>query len=195
MSAAVPVDEAPVDATPSGDALTDGCRLAVLGVSYDSTEDSIRAYFSKFGEVAKCTLMLDRDTGRSRGYAFVNMGSPEMVENILGQAEHELDGRQLDVKKAVPKGEEPPKSSTHQLGANSEMRTNKLFIGRLQPHVTAEILREKFEVYGPLTDSYVPKDHHTGASRGFGFVTFENMDDADKAFHDKEAQSMDGQTT
>ena len=89
----------------------------------------------------------------------------------------------MEVKKAVAKGQDPNKNENDK----DNMKTNKLFVGRLQPNVTADLLREKFEVYGKLTDSYVPKDHTKGGSRGFGFVTFESFDAAEAAFRDKEA--------
>ena len=57
----------------------------------------------------------------------------EVVKAILEQA-HELDGRRLDIKIASPKGEEPPKSGAL---TNDGPLTNKLFIGRLQPHINA----------------------------------------------------------
>ena len=104
------------------------------------------------------------------------------MEKLLSQ-EHEFEGRRMEVNKAVKKGQDASKKEDN----GDEMKTNKLFIGRLQPNATAETLREKFEVYGALTDSYVPKDHNSGGTRGFGFVTFESMDAAEAAFQDKEA--------
>ena len=53
-------------------------RLAVLGISYSSDEATVRTYFEGFGAVDVCELMLDRTTGRSRGFAFVTMNSAEV---------------------------------------------------------------------------------------------------------------------
>ncbi len=63
---------------------------------------------------------------------------------------------------------------------------NKLFVGGLPWSTDSEALREAFEAHGEVVEAKVITDRDTGRSRGFGFVTFANDDDAEKA------RSMDG---
>ena len=67
--------------------------------------------FSPFGEVVNCSLPLERDTGRKRGFAFVEMADPEMegraIEALQGA---ELMGRPLRINKAEPRGSAPRRS-------------------------------------------------------------------------------------
>ena len=56
-----------------------GNRLFVGNLSFHTTEDSLLAAFAPHGEVASVKLMLDRDTGRSRGFAFVDMKDAAMI--------------------------------------------------------------------------------------------------------------------
>lgn len=76
-------------------------RLYVGNLSYQTTEDSLRSHFSQFGEVEDVKVMLDRDTGRPRGFAFVTMASSEgaqaAIQNLDGQ---DLEGRPLRVNEA-----------------------------------------------------------------------------------------------
>lgn len=61
------------------------------------------------------------------------------------------------------------------------MDKNKIFIGGLPWSVTSDTLREMFSQYGEITEAIVISDRDTGRSKGFGFVTFTNAEDAQKA--------------
>ena len=76
-------------------------RLYVGNLSFDTTEDRIQAAFAEFGEVVEVELMLDRETGRSRGFAFVTMGTPDDAQKALSSMNGtSLDGRSLRVDQA-----------------------------------------------------------------------------------------------
>lgn len=57
-----------------------------------SSSESLREYFSQFGEVTECTVMRDGATGRSRGFGFLTFRDPKTV-NIVMVKEHQLDGK------------------------------------------------------------------------------------------------------
>ena len=85
-------------------------RLYVGNLSYSTTEDSLEALFSQAGTVVKCELMLDKFTSRSRGFAFVEMGTPEETQKAVDMFnEQNLDGRSLRVNIARPRDERPPR--------------------------------------------------------------------------------------
>jgi RNA recognition motif-containing protein len=85
-------------------------RLYVGNLSYSSTEDSLEALFAQAGTVVKCELMLDKFTSRSRGFAFVEMGTHEEAEKAVEMFnEQDLDGRNLRVNIARPREERPPR--------------------------------------------------------------------------------------
>ena len=70
--------------------------------------------------------------------------------------------------------------------------SNKLFVGNLAWSVTSEKLHEVFSSFGPLVEAKVLTDHQTGRSRGFGFVTFKNEEDADRATAEMHNKEIDG---
>ena len=82
-----------------------GTRLYVGNLSFQTTEESLRAAFGGDGrQVTEVKIMLDRDTGRSRGFAFVEMATEQDAQNAI-QAMNgaDLDGRPLKVNEAQPR--------------------------------------------------------------------------------------------
>ena len=76
-------------------------RLYVGNLAFDTTEDTIRTAFAQFGEVTEVKLMLDRETGQSRGFSFVTMGDNQAAAKAVSQMNgHMLDGRSLRVDEA-----------------------------------------------------------------------------------------------
>ena len=81
-------------------------NIFVGNLGYEITEQDIQALFEKYGEVQRVKLITDRDTGRSRGFAFVEMGNDgEAQEAITGLNGSQLAGRGLNVNEARPRGD------------------------------------------------------------------------------------------
>ena len=81
-------------------------NIYVGNLSYDATEDTLREAFSAFGEVTSANIITDRDTGRSRGFAFVEMSNEEEAKAAIeGVNETELAGRQVNVNEARPRND------------------------------------------------------------------------------------------
>jgi RNA recognition motif-containing protein len=79
-------------------------NLFVGNLSFQTTEADLRALFEPFGEITRAQIMTDRDTGRSRGFAFVEMtNDQEAAKAIEALNGKELDGRALNVNEARPK--------------------------------------------------------------------------------------------
>jgi cold-inducible RNA-binding protein len=70
----------------------------------------------------------------------------------------------------------------------------KLFVGGLSWNTTDEGLRQAFESFGEVLDAKVIKDRDTGRSRGFGFVTFAQQDEATTAMTEMDGTTLDGKT-
>ncbi|MBM3382680.1 MAG: RNA-binding protein [Betaproteobacteria bacterium] len=78
-------------------------KLYVGNLSYNSTEDSLAGLFSQFGEVVSCRIVTDRETGRSKGFGFVEMATAEAAQQSIAQLNgQQVDGRQLTVNEARP---------------------------------------------------------------------------------------------
>jgi cold-inducible RNA-binding protein len=78
-----------------------GRRLYVGNLSYNTTEDGLRDAFGQFGTVTDVKVVTDRETGRPRGFAFVEMGTDQEAQEAITQLNgRELDGRALNVNEA-----------------------------------------------------------------------------------------------
>jgi cold-inducible RNA-binding protein len=81
-------------------------NIFVGNLDFGATESSVRSLFEPYGSVERVNLITDRDTGRSRGFAFVEMANAaeadKAIEALNGA---NLDGRQLNVNEARPKTE------------------------------------------------------------------------------------------
>ena len=88
-----------------------GTKLYVGSLSYDTTDESLKQHFSKAGNVVSATVLVDRMSGRSRGFGFVEMATPEeaakAIEMFNGQ---DLDGRNIIVNEAKPLEPRAPRS-------------------------------------------------------------------------------------
>ena len=72
--------------------------------------------------------------------------------------------------------------------------SKKLFIGGLDWNTNDQSLHAAFGEFGPVTEAKVITDRETGRSRGFGFVTFQNNADGDKAVAQMDGKTLDGRT-
>ncbi len=83
-------------------------NIYVGNLSYRATEDQLREAFGRFGQVSQVSIIMDRETGRSRGFAFVEMPNNEeaqaAIENLNQQ---EVAGRRVTVNEARPREERP----------------------------------------------------------------------------------------
>lgn len=83
-------------------------KLYVGGVSYSTREDGLRDAFAKAGEVTSVAIIMDKMTGRSKGFGFVEMATEDAAQAAIEMWNgKELDGRKLTVNEARPKEERP----------------------------------------------------------------------------------------
>ncbi|OHE99128.1 nuclear polyadenylated RNA-binding protein [Colletotrichum orchidophilum] len=134
-------------------------KMFIGGLNWETTDQSLRDYFSQFGEVVECTVMRDSSTGRSRGFGFLTFRDAKTV-NIVMVKEHFLDGKIIDPKRAIPRDEQE--------------KTSKIFVGGVSQDTTDQEFKDYFAQFGRVVDATLMMDKDTGRPRGFGFVTFES---------------------
>ncbi|XP_039612611.1 RNA-binding protein Musashi homolog 2b isoform X4 [Polypterus senegalus] len=152
------------------DSQHDPGKMFIGGLSWQTSPDSLRDYFSKFGEIRECMVMRDPTTKRSRGFGFVTFADPASVDKVLAQPHHELDSKTIDPKVAFPRRAQPKMVT----------RTKKIFVGGLSANTVVEDVKQYFEQFGKVEDAMLMFDKTTNRHRGFGFVTFENEDVVEK---------------
>lgn len=83
-------------------------KLYIGNLSFDITEGDLRQAFAAYGDVTSCNVISDRETGRPRGFAFVEMASADAAAKAIAEMNgKELGGRALVVNEARPREERP----------------------------------------------------------------------------------------
>ena len=82
-------------------------KLFVGGLPQELTDEEFRRHFGSFGALSDCTIMRDALTGSSRGFGFVVFESGNCAQQCLGAGPHELCGKVVDAKLAVPRDRMP----------------------------------------------------------------------------------------
>eukprot|EP00928_Gymnodinium_smaydae_P063301 TRINITY_DN4692_c0_g1_i1.p1 TRINITY_DN4692_c0_g1~~TRINITY_DN4692_c0_g1_i1.p1 ORF type:complete len:501 (-),score=108.59 TRINITY_DN4692_c0_g1_i1:57-1460(-) len=189
-------------------------KLFLGGIGPHTTTQDLIDHFSQFGELTDAVAMTGPD-GKPRCFGFVTFESPDVAAEVLSLT-HEINGRVIDAKSAVPDGletqplpaYEPPRRApaaarrpapygagpahAPSRRAASGPVTDKCFVGGLAATCTVEDLDRYFSRYGRLVDCVVMQDKATGKSRGFGFVQFDNFESADLVMQDYEDHRIGG---
>ncbi|KAK2762806.1 hypothetical protein FQN54_000981 [Arachnomyces sp. PD_36] len=142
-----------------GTGIKEDGKMFIGGLNWETTDQSLKDYFSQFGEVQECTVMRDGTTGRSRGFGFLTFRDPKTVNTVMVK-EHYLDGKIIDPKRAIPRDEQE--------------RTSKIFVGGVSQEATEQDFMQFFMQFGRVIDATLMIDKDTGRPRGFGFVTFDS---------------------
>jgi RNA recognition motif-containing protein len=143
-------------------------KIFVGGIAYDVTNEDLTSHFSQYGEVTQSQVKFDRNTGRSRGFAFVEFATSEFCKLALNQREQNIKNKQCEIK--------PAKS--REVG---DIDNKKVFVGGLPADFPEEELRKHFEEFGKVEDIEWPYDKTTKAHRNFAFIVFEEEEAADRA--------------
>lgn len=201
LSADVPAAHAGYTAPQQHQPQPDGASYKVFcgGLSFQTDEDKLRDYFSRIGTVVDVVIMRDRMSGHPRGFGFVSFAE-EAVAHDVASRRHDIDGRQVEAKIAIPRNQVPPPSSgggarglamgggggmyggDRGLSGNASgvsrpntSHLSKIFVGGLPSQVGEAEFSNYFSQFGEVIDAQVMIDHQTGNSRGFGFISFANQ--------------------
>jgi cold-inducible RNA-binding protein len=95
-------------------------KLFVGSLSYNVDDAQLRDFFATIGEVVSANVIIDRDSGRSKGFGFVEMSSDNDAKEAIKQLNNkELDGRSIIVNEAKPREERPQGSFRSGPGSNN----------------------------------------------------------------------------
>jgi RNA recognition motif-containing protein len=83
-------------------------NIYVGNLSYDTTEDELRSAFESYGEVSSVNIISDRDSGKPKGFGFVEMPDQDAAKSAIdGLNNQELNGRNMNVNEARPRNDKP----------------------------------------------------------------------------------------
>ncbi|XP_054811733.1 33 kDa ribonucleoprotein, chloroplastic isoform X1 [Prosopis cineraria] len=162
-------------------------RLYVGNLPFSMTSSHLSEIFQEAGNVVSVEIVYDRVTDRSRGFAFVTMGSAEDAKEAIRMFDgSQVGGRTVKVNfPEVPRGGERlvmgPKVRNNYRGFVDS--PHKIYAGNLGWGLTSQGLRDAFAGQPGFLSAKVIYERDTGRSRGFGFVSFETAEDVEAALN------------
>lgn len=147
------------------------------GIDHKALHDT----FSAFGNILSCKVATD-SSGQSKGYGFVQFDSDEAAQKAI----EKLNGMLLNDKQVFV----GPFLRKQERESSEKSRFNNVFVKNMSESKTEEDLNAIFGEFGPLTSVVVMRDAD-GKSRCFGFVNFENADDAARAVDSLNGKKFD----
>ncbi|MCL7022459.1 hypothetical protein MKW94_012427, partial [Papaver nudicaule] len=151
----------------TGDGASPG-KIFIGGLAKETTAAQFQKHFGKYGEITDSVIMKDRKSGLPRGFGFVTYADSSVVDRVI-QENHIINGKQVEIKRTIPKGA---------IGSK-DFKTKKIFVGGIPTSVAEEEFKDFFSKYGEVKEHMIMRDHATSRSRGFGFVTFETEEAVD----------------
>ena len=159
-------------------------KIFVGGLNLETTDESLKNYFSRWGDCVDVVVMRHSDTGKPRGFGFVTYENVESVDAVLNVQSHSLDGKKIDPKRAIAKEET---SQSHSIKQERKSRENcRVFVGGLASVATEEDVKRCFKQfcdktgYGSVENVEIMRNKDDGNCRGFCFVTFGDDTDIDE---------------
>ncbi|CAN0910360.1 Heterogeneous nuclear ribonucleoprotein 1 [Linum grandiflorum] len=152
-------------------------KIFVGGLASTVTESDFKKYFDQFGTITDVVVMYDHNTQRPRGFGFITFDTEEAVDKVLYRTFHELSGKMVEVKRAVPKDLSSSAGSTRSplAGYNYGMnRINSFLNGYPQAHNPNSAVGSGLRMDGrfsPVTanrGSYSPFNTGYGSGQGSG---------------------------
>jgi polyadenylate-binding protein len=141
--------------------------------------------FTQFGHILSCKIELD-EHNESKGYGYIQFQTQEAAERAIEKVNGKMmNGKKVFVGAFVPRKE--------RMAENSAKKFTNVFIKNLDEKVDDEMIKKLFGAFGPIKSAVIMRDDE-GKSKGFGFVNFENSDDAEKAVADLHEKEYEGKT-
>lgn len=160
-------------------------KLYVTNLSWSATEQDLRTLFSQVGDVVSVRIPTNRDTGRPRGFAFVEMQTSEeaerVIQNFYGSMflDRDLVITYQDENRGNGGGGAPSRGGYgNSSGGGSPQPSNQLFVRNVSYNVSEAELGQLFNQAGAVLSVKIPFDRNTQQPKGFAFVEMESSDAA-----------------
>jgi nucleolin len=181
------------EAAPADPSAAEVKSIFVGRLSWNVDSEWLAQEFAECGEVVSATVQMDRNTGKSRGFGHVHFATTEAVEAALAMNGKEIDGRPVNIDKSEPQDRSRARESRAKaFGDETSSASSTLFVGNLSFGVAEDTLWEFFGEYGQVKSVRLPTDRETGRPKGFGYVEFDDVEGAKKAFERAQNLEIEG---
>ncbi|KAF8025903.1 hypothetical protein BT93_F2660 [Corymbia citriodora subsp. variegata] len=160
-------------------------KLFIRGLGWDTTNDSLRSLFSAYGELEEAVVILDKATGKSKGYGFVTFKHVDGALLALREPSKRIDGR-VTVTQLAAAG-----NSGASTGNSADVSDRKIYVANVPNDMPADKLLSHFLMYGEIEEGPLGFDKQTGKSRGFALFVYKTAEGAQAALAEP-VKNIDG---
>ncbi|XP_051135165.1 UBP1-associated protein 2C-like [Andrographis paniculata] len=170
-------------------------KLFVRGLGWETTTEKLRAVFSSYGELDEAIVILDKVTGKSKGYGFVTFKHVDGAIVALKEPSKKIDGRmtvtQLAAAGISGGGGGGGGSGGGGISNPVDASTRKIYVANVPYDMTAERLLHHFGMYGEIEEGPLGFDKATGKSKGFALFVYKTPEAARSSLVDP-IKNIDG---
>jgi nucleolin len=175
---------------------TSATTVFVGHLSWNVDSDWLKSEFEECGEIVSARVQMDRNTGKSRGFAYVEFSDPASVEKALKLSGKEIDGRAVNVDRSTSNKSSGAGNTNEQrraaFGDKTSPPSTVLFVGNLSWGADENSLWDMFAEYGDVKSVRVPTDRESGKAKGFAYVEFSDIEASKKAFTGAQGVELQG---
>lgn len=164
-------------------------KLFIRGLGFDTTTDRLRSIFSSYGDLEEAIVIVDRGTGKSKGFGFVTFKHIDGALLALKEPSKKIDGR-VTVAQLAAIGASGPVANSSTAGA-SDVSSRKIYVGNVPVEMASERLLGHFSGYGEIEEGPLGFDKQTGKSKGFAFFVYKTEEGARASLVDP-VKNVDG---
>uniref|UniRef100_A0A5B7BMV3 Putative UBP1-associated protein 2C n=1 Tax=Davidia involucrata TaxID=16924 RepID=A0A5B7BMV3_DAVIN len=162
-------------------------KLFIRGLGWETTTEKLRAVFSTYGDLAEAVVILDKATGKSKGYGFVTFLHIDGALLALKEPSKNIDGR-ITVSQLAAAGVSGPTGNAQ---ATVDASTRKIYVGDVPYDMPADRLLAHFLSYGEIEEGPLGYDKATGKSKGYALFVYKTAEGARASLVDP-IKSIDG---
>lgn len=164
-------------------------KLFIRGLGWETTTDKLRALFSQYGDLEEAVVILDKVTGKSKGYGFITFKHIDGAMAALKEPSKKIDGRMTVTQLAAAGVSGGPGGG----GGNNQVDVSdrKIYVANVPYDMPAERLLAHFSMYGEIEEGPLGFDKATGKSRGFALFVYKTANAARASLVDS-VKNIDG---
>lgn len=137
-------------------------KIFVHGLGWDTTNETLSAAFRRYGQIEECNAVLDRATGRCKGFGFVLFKTRAGAREALKDPQKKIGNRTTSCQLASAGPSGPP----------SDPGGRKMYVANVSPRVSVDKLRDFFAKFGEIEEGPTGLDKATGKFRGFAIILY-----------------------
>ncbi|KAK9062237.1 hypothetical protein SSX86_019423 [Deinandra increscens subsp. villosa] len=150
-------------------------KIFVYGLGWDTTKETLTQSFKPYGEIEDCNVIIDRVTGKAKGFGFVQFASRKGAMKALKEPRKKINNRVASCQLA---------SLGPAASGSTDNSNRKIYVSNVQPDTDPERLRSFFAKFGEIETGPLGFDSFTGKSRGFALFVYKNQDGFRKALEE-----------